>query len=217
MLIQKIINELDPKTEFLKSYLLGRKIHTRSFDGLSDVAYAPIGIPQGGVLPPLLFSFFLSDINVTEFIGKIILYADDVQLIYSAQPNDVDSLYKNIASDALCLSKYLLSFDMKLNESKTVISRYGSPHLLRFVNPQEEIYLLNCHIPVSDGARNLGLWLDSNLTFRTHFCNVSKKCFEFLYHVKAIWHLLTDTKVELLKNSYVVSKIRSFLILSMAA
>ena len=61
LLMQKIINELNPDAELkqlLKNYLYERKVATFVNGVLSHFGTVEIGIPQGGVLPPLLFAYY---------------------------------------------------------------------------------------------------------------------------------------------------------------
>ena len=63
----------------------------------------------------------------------------------------------------------------------------------------------------------MGLYLDSSLTFRPYFEKIANKCSSTLYHLKAIRSFIGKKNASLLVNSLVISRITTFLPITMTA
>ena len=79
-----------PNYVFFKSYLSGRKQAVSLNGNLSKPGQVSIGIPQGGVLGPILFLIFINDITESVNAGTCNIFADDVA-IYTSGKNVEDA------------------------------------------------------------------------------------------------------------------------------
>ena len=54
------------------------------------------GVPQGSILGPILFNIVINDIpninSLPEITTSTAIYADDVQLLFSGTPNNLEQL-----------------------------------------------------------------------------------------------------------------------------
>ena len=214
ILLQNIINRVNPSDELIKllqGYLLNRRVRTIGADGISESKECPMGLPQGGVLPPILFSFLFSSISEIDTNGKMIIFADDVQMLYECDVSSEANIERIVEVDMKKITDYLRgSVQMMINSSKTVISRYGRKQTIERSNITD-IMINGERIEVRKGARNLGLYLDSSLTFKPHFDDVARSCTRLLYHMKAVKQYVDVKSMSVLVNAYVVPKIRLFL------
>ena len=69
--------------DWMKSYLKDRKQYVVFSDNFSDCQIIKCGIPQGSILGPLLFNFYINDIVNSSNLLKFILFADDTNNLYS--------------------------------------------------------------------------------------------------------------------------------------
>ena len=220
ILLQKFIDSFDPHHTTLKliENLLSNRLVKTVVNGVSSKeGVAGTGLPQGSVLSPLLFSFFFTQISEIDTHGKIVMFADDVQLLYRDIPLNERLVITNMMNDFKKVKDYLKTIYMQINPVKTVISRYCSNHQAAKINPDLSVKIDSESIKVEDGARNLGLILDRELNYRRHFTAISKQCSTTLYHLRAIRPLLSEVHTTLLFNSLVLSKIRLFLPLTMTS
>ena len=73
--------------DWYKSYLSSRKFHVNVHDKFSTSADLRCRVPQGSILGPLLFLFFINDMSQAVDCD-LFLYADDTCLLF--QHNDLE-------------------------------------------------------------------------------------------------------------------------------
>ena len=91
ILLQKFINHFNPKMgslKLLRNYLSSRWIFTSVGQINSQKLLVNVGLPQGAVLSPLFFSYFFSSLSELQTHGKLLLFADDIQLLYRGRTVD---------------------------------------------------------------------------------------------------------------------------------
>ena len=135
ILLQKVINEINPDAvlkQMLRNYLFERQVATFANGILSRFGTVEIGIPQGGVLPPLLFAYYLSGLQFLDLYGKLVMYADDAQLLYSLTPNQFNTIQEYIKDDLRKVEDFFTTLQMKLQgceevfQTKTTIAKFGT-------------------------------------------------------------------------------------------
>ena len=142
----------------------------RIFDGtsFSDPFPIEVGVKQGCILSPILFSLFLNDlvdnlpfgITVAGVNVKILLYADDIVVL----ADSVEDLQKMI--DALYSYCTTWSLNLNLEKSKILIFRASnrSPSNINLKYGEQEIEIVNSY-------KYLGVELTFNLSFKKHLSN----------------------------------------------
>ena len=87
---------------WLQSYLTGRTKSVRIGTHSSPVTISPVGVPQGSVLGPLLFSIYTSPVSTIAQSQHVTVsqqqYADDTQLYLALSP-------ANHSQSTLCFKK----------------------------------------------------------------------------------------------------------------
>ncbi len=71
-------------SNLILSYIECRQTATQISNSTSIFKRILVGVAQGSIIGPLLFIIYMNDILQLDFLGKILLYADDTVLYYAA-------------------------------------------------------------------------------------------------------------------------------------
>uniref|UniRef100_A0A2M4CUU6 Putative reverse transcriptase n=1 Tax=Anopheles darlingi TaxID=43151 RepID=A0A2M4CUU6_ANODA len=163
----------EPMVCWFRSYLLERCFCVQLNDSLSRCFVGTSGVPQGSNLGPLLFLLYINDVTTVINGCRILLYADDARLFHCVQSsNDCDTLQHNLRafqdwSDRneliLCVEKcQVVSFSRCKSKITYDYHIYGKA------------------ITKSECVRDLGLLIDSRLSFIDHRNSVISKSYKLL-------------------------------------
>ena len=163
---------------WIKSYITGRnqKVVTK-YNGNSDWLTTNLGVPQGSVLGPLLFSLYINDLHtvLSDFnkansllTGSVehLLYADDLQTYTLATRENLHEGIERLSAVARAVSAWASDNALSLNVEKTKAIIIGSDHNINLFKsmhlPGIEIRD-NVVVPFVDTVTNLGAVMDSNM------------------------------------------------------
>ncbi len=105
---------------WFESYLSDRSFRVSWRGEVSKSQLLATGVPQGSVLGPLLFSIYMSSLgSVIQKHGfSYHCYADDTQLYFSFQPEDL-TVTARIAACLSDISSWMMDHHLQLNLAKT--------------------------------------------------------------------------------------------------
>ena len=151
-----------PPTYYLiiKSYLSNRHFQIRSGSALSDIAPINAGVPQGGILSPILYNIYASDQPNSPFTS-VADYADDKVLIsINADPLIAS---ENLQNHIYLMENWFTKWRFKVNPNKSIHTTFT----LRSV-PCPRVTLYGTQITSSSKVKYLGLTFDQRLTWASH-------------------------------------------------
>ena len=124
------------------------------------------GVPQGSVLGLILFLIFINDVvSICCDNTTVKLYADDLKL-YSVYNSTVDSAELQHSLDKLvCWSD---SWQLQFNLNKCPVLSINRPINALISNISNHYSLNGFILPNVKDANDLGVHVDSNLTFKHH-------------------------------------------------
>ena len=179
-----------------RDYLTNRKFTIKVNNSFSEQKNIESGVPQGGVLSPILFSIFINDVplNNNKNRSYSLLFADDlVNMNIFTKPGQIQALIKSyLIKIEIWLSNWRLS--MSANKCSYIIFSNSNKYELGF-----KLLLFNKEIPYEKNPRFLGITFDERLTFKQHIENIKTKCQSRLNIIKIIshrsWKIRKDTIV----------------------
>jgi hypothetical protein len=152
---------------------------------LSSPLAVSMGVPQGSILGPTLFSVYINDVALAAGDSLIHLYADDT-ILYTAGPS-LDIVLKNLQESFNNIQHSLRSLQLLLNSTKTKCMFFNRSHTVSAC-PLSITTLDGSAIEQVDNYKYLGVWLDSSLSFQTHINQLQTKIksrIGFLFRNKA--------------------------------
>ena len=150
----------DGKSEkWIRSLMTDRKQIVRINMSESKESNLTLGCPQGGILSPLLFILYMSDIERWTNV-RVCSYADDTTIFLSG--NDKHTVKANLKCEAEKVLKFMASNYLVANPEKTEFLILSKE---RNMIHKEIIKIGGAHINASESVRLLGMTIDNALTW----------------------------------------------------
>lgn len=164
--------------KWIADYLADRSQSVSINGTVSSAMTLMHGVPQGSVLGPLLFLIYMLGVgDVISNKGMYYkLYADDIQIYTSALPQHLPASAIKMEQCIDQVKDWLTTNFLCLNESKSECILLGTRVSLSHCTVTS-IRIGGSHIPVKNSVRDLGVQLDSILSFDSHISNICKNAF----------------------------------------
>ena len=171
---------------WLSSFLQNRQGQVRVNNSLSKIFPLRAGVPQGSILAPLLYIFFIKGMP-TKIREAMIssFYADDTS--YAASDNQhkrkkvfVQDLLQPILTQ---LEDFCSKWRITLNPAKTWCVNF---HNRSSDNNTPRLYLRGELLKYKQSCKFLGITFDNKLTFKEHIEDITSRCKKRLNILKAL-------------------------------
>nr|CAH8873838.1 unnamed protein product [Trichobilharzia regenti] len=170
---------------WLHSYFSNRMQYTVYNGVASSPLLTEAGVPQGAVLSPFLFSFFLHDLPLSDEIN-FVKYADDLTVSLPVKSQSDCFKLNSFLSD---ISQWSKLNGLTLNPSKCQTVDFSFRHkrdLQTLVSTHDVCRIEGTIIETKSNAKYLGLVISSDLTWSSHIQMISKKVFRLTYYIKKL-------------------------------
>ena len=158
--LRESYNISGPALNWLTSFLSCRKQRVVVNGKCSDWCEVSSGTPEGSQISPLLFALFINDLP-DKIRTNSLLFADDVKLYHKITcPDDAKLLQEDLDR----LVSWSETWKLNLNPTKCQSFRIT---LRKHIVPAE-YKIRNVTLNHVEKIRDLGVWLDSKLTFSDH-------------------------------------------------
>ena len=153
---------------WFKSYLSERLQCVRIGPETSSLQGISHGVPQGSVLGPALFTIYLNDSPSIPDVCSLESDLDDSKLFLSFPVVEASNMVQQINKDLLVL---------------------GTRQMLQRLPTDFHVVLLGRKVAPSPSARDLGLQVDSTLSYDLHFSQTVSLCIGSLCQINRVKHL----------------------------
>ena len=155
---------------WIRSFLTDRRGRVQLFNVFSSSHRFTPGLPQGSVLAPLLFLFYINDLATTLNNDAVIaFFADDVSILTTARKReDAEVTAQSVVSSVVTWSQ---EWKLNLNVEKSEVCPFSTWSKDSSWNPV--IFIGNQKVRVNTTSRLLGVILDRSLAFNSHMKKVT--------------------------------------------
>ena len=188
---------------WILNLLENRTFKIKVNSSFSEIFQIEVGVPQGGVLSPILFSLYINDIIFEETKYRktrteSTLFADDLTTYCTTNnPKTAEKVFQIYLRK---LENWLHAWRLTINPKKCQFIVFTKGLQTQNV----EFKLFNETIPETDQIKFLGIIFDNKMTFKRCVDEIKAKCKNRLNIIKILaqksWTLL---KEETLKDVYV--------------
>ena len=165
---------------WLSTYLRGREQAVIYNGRKSSFKKIHRGVPQGAVISPTLFNFYVSDFPA--ILSEKTSFADDFTIYASAV--DIEEVETQLTNDLNIIKVWAAALDLDIAPNKSTVTLFSpSTHEHRY-HPQVSIE--NSFLPLAQHPKILGVTFDPLFTFSPHARGLAKGAAERLKVVKAL-------------------------------
>lgn len=150
--------------ELIASYLANRNQFVKVNQASSSMLGIKNGVPQGSILGPLLFIIYINDLCHIPDSPKLIMYADDTNIFFTA--SSLTQLQKIVNAYLKRLSLWLHINKLQLNAPKTkyiIFAPINKP-----IDNCIDIVFRGAKLERVKTEKFLGVWFQKNLSWNTH-------------------------------------------------
>ena len=148
----------------IENYLNNRQQFVKLGNVKSKLIPMLIGVPQGSILGPLLFSIYINDLPKSGPKLNCIMYADDTTLYSSLENSDSNNIEREINYELEKVNLWLKANKLSLNVKKTKCMFFHKRKTLPHIN----LSLNDVIIENVPKFNYLGIIIDEHLSWNSH-------------------------------------------------
>ena len=186
---------------WFKSYLSGRSHYVEIDQITSSTIPNTVGMPQGSVLGPLLFTIYINDIQYSSYYFQFIKYVDDTTLFNNMIFQDYDIINHELNK----VNHWLFVNKLSLNPQKTKYIVFQNKN--KIIKNSIEVKLQNCSIEHAQNFNFLGITINQHLTWNDHIGVISNKIYKSITTLHRLKYYLPVYTLKVLYNSLIFSQL----------
>ena len=185
---------------WFESYLRNRLIKVNFNGCISEEYTINIGTPQGSVLGPVYYIWYIDSLVRNLRYSALIIYADDTTLLLSGK--NIGALVIKCENDLDILYKWFVANGLTINTDKTYYMIYN--YILRY---EIQIHMGGVILTQTDCTKLLGVWIQNDLKWESHLDMVAKKLAYPSYVLRSNKNIFDKKTIKLLYHSIFESQL----------
>ena len=186
---------------WFESFLTGRTQRVRIGQALSNPLNLESGLPQGGILSPIIFTLYGADLEDWLKNSKAFNYADDTST--SSKANTMEEMKEKLEVDAVEVLRFMASNGLVANPQKTVFMILNNKS-----GERQTIEVGNDKIEESEHTKLLGMEIQENQKWSVHFKKLKNALNHRLFQIRRIRNQLPKEQIMKVVHSLWMSKLR---------
>ena len=165
------------------------------------------GVPRGAILSPLLFYIYTNDLATVPKVCNLESYVDDSKVFLTFPIKDVVAAKQNNEEDLHRITAWCCKNQLLINQKKTKYLLDGTRQLLQRLPDKMTLSFIEEEINAVSSAKDLGVTLDSNLTYDDHKSELTSSCMSKLCQINWIKDSFDNDILKLIISALVVSRL----------
>ena len=192
---------------WIKSYLSYRSQYVRIGTATSTCAALEHGIPQGSVLSPFLFNIYTDSLPSTTRSCNLESFVDDSKTFLTFPVSSINCSLEAIEEDLQRIFQWCCNHSLLINPEKNKMLIVGSRQMMQQIQTPPNINFISKNlIPITE-VKDLGMFLDSLLSYNKHIQALSSPCISKLGQINRVKHLFDKKTLAMIIDTLVMSKI----------
>ena len=206
ILLQKL-SKVNIDRFWFVSYLENRTQCVRLQNTKSSQLNVKFGVPQGSILGPILFNIYVNDLSNYISNCTLVQYADDTQFLHSGKIDSLQEILNKTTATLTGARDYFLKNGLQLNTTKTQCIFIGSRQYISQIPSDVAIHIGDTIVKPSISVKNLGIYMDSHLSFNIHINELCKKVMGVLIYINRIKENFDENTRHIIVQSLALSLI----------
>ena len=196
--------------KWFKRFLSGRCQKVSINGAESTKIIIKFGVPQGSVLGPVLFNIYIRSLYnaVQKLKFNIHGFAYNHEVFKPFSPKYQHAVLANeLPSVFNQISKWMAPHYLLQNPGKTEMIVFGCQSTLSNLKINGTFLTQSLCIRFVSTVKNLGFWLDSNLSFKHQITTLKSSCFHELWDLSKMKPHLSSKQLKILTQALVISSL----------
>ena len=157
-------------------------------------------MPQGSILGPLLFS-------LPQSLKKceVDSYVYDTKMYLSFNVKDKDTSITDLQQHLTSIHNWCFNNSLLINPNKTKLIVFGTKQMLSRLD-DFKLSLLGKELTPCDSVRDLGIYVDPQLSYDEHISKTLSSCASRLCQINTVEHVIDQKTLKLEINALVFSR-----------
>ena len=191
-------------TNWFKTFLTGRTQRVRIGGALSAPLLLESGVPQGGILSPMIFTIYTADMEMWLKESTLTNFADDTTT--GSKGNDPKIIKANLEEDAKNVLSFMTSNGLVANKAKTEFlvlnEKDKTDPTLKDLTVGDE------NIIRTTNTKLLGMFIEESQEWDVHFKKLTTSLNQRLWVIRRIMKRIPKEKLIGIVHSLWISKLR---------